>query len=612
MRYVLGLAWLLMTWPASGLAGEQPPLSPAVESLLPADALAYVRYDGYEPHRKAYEQTALGRAMRDDLGEFLEYLGSFLAENLLVRLKEKNPAAIQKLAGSGQRFATYLWRHGLVLAVEARNLPPGANPLPLLDLKVRVRLTLIFPEGGTAQHQALLLPLLSGLAANGDTPVKTRPLRGRTLHEWVEGDFRAAWWPEGRHLILVLGNDTVEDALDVVERRRPNLQTSKLFQGVAAFKDYETDLRGFVDLQKIVALARTITTNDDKLAQVKELLTRSLLFHQLGLPGLKSLTFHLGFDRQYQRSTMVVHVAEPSQRTGLLRLVFAPVAFVPAALPPLPPDAASVRVSAVDWFVFHDVVRQMSNLARLQGVFSSGVLPKDPLANLGVDLSREILAHLDSTLVLYNSLSEGPFVLGQGVAIKVKNEKKLGDGIQKLAQGLARDNTLGIEIQKRTYRGVDLFTLSLPAPYPLAPTYTIHKGWLVLGTFPQSVKGFILRAEGNYKVWQPPALAAEALALAGKRAGPRSKLAAVTVNDPRPPMAVGLSLLPVVARVLGASGLALDVTRIPNAQAVTEWQFPGVTVFHDDGNALRWESHSSIDVPGDWLLLYLAAAFSSF
>jgi len=620
MRYILVLACVLLSFPASGVAPEKAPAkAQAVESLLPADAVAYFRYDGYEPHRKAYEQTALANAMRDDLGEFLEHLGMVIADSVGSSLKDKHPEQMQKLTGGWNRLMEYLWRHGLALGVEARPLPKGANPLPFIDVPARLRLTVVFPEGGLAKNRKILVPLLDLIPES-----KKKQVRQRTIHEASADGVHVAWWQEGRHIVLVLGNDTIEGALDVVEGRRPNLASNPLLKSVTRFNDYETDIRGFVQIQKIVELMRAPTEGDGKLAAFKDWVARGLLFSQLGLTSLKSLKFHLGFDRQYQRSTVLVDVCERKQRSGLARLVFAPVHFAPAELPPLPPDSASVRVSQVDWKTFHDVVKQVVGLVGLQELLSGGIAPPAPppakdgkakdgpaAAGLGVDILKEILAHLDSTLVLYNSMSEGPFFLGQAAAIKVKDEKKLAQGLEKLMQGLVKvSGIVGLQPHKRTYHGVDMVTSSFALSLPVAPAYTIHKGWLVIGVFPQAVKGYILRSEGKYKVWQPPALVSEALTLAKKKAGPNSKLAAVTVTDPRPVMTVGLSLLPVVARYLGMAGVSFDVSKVPNAQALTEWQFPGVTVFYDDGDSWRWESHSLIEVPGDWLFLFAVPTFS--
>src|SRR5437764_1139825 len=46
----------------------------APEKLLAKDSLLFLRYDGLDAHRKAYDQTVLARLMREDLGELVGYL----------------------------------------------------------------------------------------------------------------------------------------------------------------------------------------------------------------------------------------------------------------------------------------------------------------------------------------------------------------------------------------------------------------------------------------------------------------------------------------------------------------------------------------------------------
>jgi hypothetical protein len=603
MRYAAASALTLLI-PLVAIASDPKTTSQGVEQLLPADGLFYFRYDGYEAHRKAYDRTALGQAMKGDLGELLEYLTQLATEALTSSLKEKNPQAAQQLAGGRQPFLNYLWRHGLAGCVEAAPLPPGAKSLPFLDLPLRLRLTVVFPDGGTAKNRAMLTSLLSALVAGTETAFKNKQVGRNMVHEYVEDDFRVVWWQQQGHLMLVVGNDRLEPALQVINKTRPNLSANPLYQRLAAFRDYETDLRGFVRLDKVFDLWRT-PTSTSRIERHTSSLMRSVALQQFGLTGIQSASFHLGFDRQYQRSTILLDVVEPAKRAGLLRLAFAPVAFDPARLPALPPDAASVRVSQVEWQTLYKVVRHLAMLMNIPEALSTGVAPKDPLLLPGVDFPRDILAHLDSTLLLYRSMSEGPFFLGQVVAIKVKDEQKLGEGLQKLTAAIKAAG--GLDVQKRTYRGVDMVVFEVPSSFvSFAPTYAVHQGWLVLSLLPQPAKGFILRSEGKHKSWQPPALVAEALAQARKHAGPRSKLAAVTVTDPRPNMAVGLSVLPLFAAALGkGNDFSFDVSKLPSAQAVTDWQFPGVTVFYDDGNVLRWENHYSIDVPEDWMLLFL-------
>src|ERR1700745_373377 len=100
MKHILAWAFLFMVGPSSVLAAEQTASPTRVEQLLPADACLYLRYDGYEPHRKAYDRTALGQAMKGDLGEFLEYLTVVLTDALASGLKDWNPRGMQKLPAS--------------------------------------------------------------------------------------------------------------------------------------------------------------------------------------------------------------------------------------------------------------------------------------------------------------------------------------------------------------------------------------------------------------------------------------------------------------------------------------------------------------------------------
>src|SRR5205807_9731645 len=197
-----------------------------------------------------------------------------------------------------KKLLDYLWRHGLAAGVEVSRQPAGMSLLPFLDLPARVRLTLVFPEGGTGKNRQVLEPLLSVLA--GDHAKK---IGQRTVHLWAENEERAAWWQEGRHLVLVVGNDSIDGPLAVADERQPSLLSNPLLKSVAGFKDYETDIRGFVNLRKIVDLVRQPAETGDKLGMMKDWLARGVVLNQLGLTSLNSLIFHLGFERQYQRST---------------------------------------------------------------------------------------------------------------------------------------------------------------------------------------------------------------------------------------------------------------------------------------------------------------------
>ena len=314
MRYFLGLASFLMAWPAAALAPGAEPSPRPVESLLAADVAAYFRYDGYYPHQKAYDGTALGKAMKEDLGEFLEYLATFLTDTITSYLQERNPDEMRKLAAGWKDLADYGWRPRP--GGRRRNKPATGR------LSRGGRAHECAPHAGSSrrrhrQKPRHLAPLLSVLA--GDQTIQ---ISGRTVHVRLdkENNYGVTWWQEGAHVVLVLmhGNSAIDEPVAVAEGRRPSLLTNPLMGDVAGFKDYETDIRGFVNVRKVVDWLRGPGESGSKSSQVQEWLTRSAALNQIGLSSVESVIFHLGFDRQYQRSTIVAHVAEP-ERCGVWR-----------------------------------------------------------------------------------------------------------------------------------------------------------------------------------------------------------------------------------------------------------------------------------------------------
>lgn len=615
MRHLLTAACLLLVSSTALLAQDEtkPAKVKAPEAFLSADTLAFFRYDGYEAHKKAYDQTALAKIMKDDMGEFLEYLGGFFQNNVVRELLNgRGEPKDEKLnMAHFSKALEYLWKHGIVVGFETR--PQVAPPLS------RKQLTLVFPEGGEDKNRETLFGLFDVLTRMVDVQTKEVKRGKRILHQFNDPDVSVAWWQEGKHVVLTVGTESVEHVLDVIDGRKANLTSTELYKSTSGFNRYETDMRGFVDLRQIVEILQVPTQSDNKLDMVKEAVVRKLIVNQFGLNGVGPLTFHLGFDRQYQRSTVTMNVAEPKERRGLLKLVSGPVQFEAKQLPALPPDAASVSVRHVDWSTVLDIVNQSLHAAKKLGELNRGPFLPDELLDLdkllGDDFRKDLLASLDSTLVCYNALSEGPFILGQGLAIKVKDAQKLQkilETLPRFAEGLPQEARP--RFQKRTYRGADLYTLTTGQRNWFFPiTYTIHKDWWVIGAYPQSVKGYIMRSEGKYKVWKATPLVQEAREENTKAGKEKSTLAAITVTNPAPTVEVGLALLPVFADVLTRAPLfgrgrgqeaAFDITKIPNAQAVTEHLFPDVTLLYDDGAAFRWENHYALDVPDWWSGLF--------
>src|SRR5579871_1254487 len=143
MMRSLGLLGALLLAPAAALA--QPP-SPAPETLLAADSIVYLRFDGIDPHRPAFERSALAEVLRGDVSNLLAYLDKLvrgaLGENAIKDrlLKGATPDQLlqhQAAAKQLSRLLEVLRRRGFVLGVEVIGILPP-----------RAQLTLVFPQAG--------------------------------------------------------------------------------------------------------------------------------------------------------------------------------------------------------------------------------------------------------------------------------------------------------------------------------------------------------------------------------------------------------------------------------------------------------------------------------
>ena len=456
--------------------------------------------------------------------------------------------------------------------------PAPAPPPPEEDSflgNTRVAVTIVFPQGGEPKNRAAILNFLK-LLSGGEVFEKKQ---GQRTFFSIKKE-QIIWWQEGEHIVLRLANEPVSRAIDVAEGRRPNLTSSSIYQKVAGFKSYETDIRGCIDVDRIIDMLRQPSKSQSPLDSLLESMARSFLLEYSGANDIHGLTFHMGFSGKFQRSTIMLHVAERSKRAGLVKYLLSPPsretqeAFDLSTFPAMPADAGEVTALQVDWLGLYDYVVRSIRLFELAQALPAGRVPHADIERLDqlldFNFRDDFLASLDNTVVTFGAHSEGPSLLGQALAIKIKDAKKLSACLQKLNKHLA-DSGLGLDFQKRPYHGTDLFVLSasegqpgaLPIKeslfspglgfVPLAPTFTIHKDWLLMAPLPQPIMGCILREGGKRKAWQPPPYYKELLAQDLKEGGPQSRLAGVTVINPVFDIEIGLAFLPTLASLSNAA-----------------------------------------------------------
>ena len=161
----------------------------------------------------------------------------------------------------------------------------------------------------------------------------------------------------------------------------------------------------------------------------------------------------------------------------------------------------------------------------------------------------------------YGGHSEGPFFLGQGFAVKVKDAAKVRKSLAAIAKVLGEIDPM-LKCGKRLF-AARRCTFSASCSCPV--TFTLHNDWLVVGLFPQPVQGFLLRSGGKYRTWKLPPEADAALAKE-RQENTGGKLLGLSVSDPRPAVQLGLSLLPVFIQLCQSSGRRENPRRRQDSQ----------------------------------------------
>ncbi|MCH7688238.1 MAG: hypothetical protein IH899_16410 [Planctomycetes bacterium] len=187
-----------------------------------------------------------------------------------------------------------------------------------------------------------------------------------------------------------------------------------------------------------------------------------------------------------------------------------------------------------------------------------------------------------------------------GLAIQVKDSAKLTKSLDTLVKSLPATIGADFVVKKRDYRGTVLHTVHVEkGGFPLAPSYAIHNGWLVVSFYPQTVQGFIYRGDGKHAVWKPPSVANSAIADA-TRFDPKARITTISVSDPKPMVVQILSLSPFLVKMISSiagAGSDFDISLIPNAQTVTERLTHNVSIAVDNGKSVRIEGYSSFPMP---------------
>jgi hypothetical protein len=611
------LVGLYTTAPAAAPpAGDREP-----DMLLPASTQVYVRWDGYAAHRDAYRNSALGKMLAGEMGRSLHTLWGRYSADLKVKavgyklLEGVPPAELRRrneLVQAGLALPPVLAQTGFVAGFEARVIPPASAVFGRIRRMVKgeagavesvlpyVQFTTVFPGAKNHPDVVKFLEKLAAFESKGLLEKVT--VAGRTCHV-VKGsptEPGLAWWFEGKHLVVVGALGDPAPAVSSVVHSGAGVTGHRLYKALKQSRPFDvTTSRGFVDASNIVGNVRMIPFLPPMVLAALE---------DAGLLDIQGVRFWEGFEGEASRAAWEVDFA--ARQRGIYRfLVQKPLNL--KELPPLPSDTYRWTAARANVSVVYDLMLTLaastSPDAPPPSLFGGATkafaeakkqVQRELEDALGIKLG-ELFGSLGDTFVAHCSFSDGLSVLGQVVAISVKDEKTLLRTLDPLMRKIAAELGERGRFRKRSFHGAIIREIALPGNSPVTFACTLHQGWLVLALNPQPIQGFILRSSGKLPVWKPDERTARALARIPADAG------LVQVVDPRTTMNFFLSAAPVGVNLFSRGlfrpdqGIErfVEVGDLPHAEAVTRHLFPNVSWTTFDGKTIRIESRESLWLP---------------
>jgi hypothetical protein len=545
-----------------GLAVAQEP-----ERFLPPASQFYLRWDGLDAHRQAFDQSAVGKMFQGETGTFFSELVAY-AEKHAGRFLEDSGVERRsvELIAEVPKILRIVGKHGFRLGIALNRAAP-----------VDIEAALVLPRAGKTDGP--LFTFLRKAFEQSGAEIKTTKDGKNTTYQIDFEAVQLRWFDSGDDAVIWIGVHHVRTPA------KAEFTANPLYKELKQFKDFKTWGDGFLDLTSLANIAGQINPDINK------------LIDDLGLRGIRNITFHSGFDGSAERSLVLIDI--PGPRKGLLRIANQRKLRM-ADLPPLPADATSFSISNLDLPKLYDVV--LEGIQSGLRIFAPG--SEDSVKTgiqffenlIGVKLREDLIGSLGDVFAQYRTPAEGPLGLGTVYLVKIKDAKKLQEAADKLLDLAGK--LPNVEVKNKLYRGAAI--TELHANYPgnfYVYSLTIHKGWVAFSLYPQPLRGFILRAAGDVKTWKTDADLQRRLDQFPK------EFVSLSISDPRPTVEFLCSLAPTGLAALNGflardgSAFQFDPSLVPNAHEATRHLFPNITVTTDDGRKIRIETRASLALP---------------
>lgn len=578
----MGISWGLVQ-------GQTRKVTPP-ETLLPEDSVLLIHLDGSLAHAEAFQKTAAYDA---------------LYTSGLIGFFEKTFERAKALAGPLPTkpyldAIKIINEKGLSFAVAPGVGEKGPQPWAVA----------ILHEGAALDK---LVSSTIQLASQGQLKPTKKTIGKRTV---VRLDIpetpgvELGWWPEGKHLVVTIGLNAIEQSLAVIDAKAPNVTGNALWAKYSKSEQSELTCFGWLDLVPLRTLLGGMpvpTQNSETQTTVQEILVA------LGLDNLNSIGIQAGI--QGRSLTSLTSIDAPGERRGLLSLIDQePIKLTD--LPPLPEKMSSFMASSFDSARAAQTILGVA--VGLEKIFSpntSNVSSARDAAKtqLGLDLVDDLLAGLGNVTCVYNDEAQTGFGIAPTVIVEVANAEMLNTAFDQLLVQLlpqvSQNQARGVVNEQN---GVKTYTIESPQ-IGITPAISVSDKWMCVSLLPQPVAAFNLRVAGELPVWSPESLSRETLADV-----PES-FTGLTIVDPRATYRMILGVAPIAAGFAQAAigqatarrgdegaprqapPMIFQISELPPAEMVTKWLYPNVVSSKVDENGVTTKTSSSLPglpIPG--------------
>ena len=541
------------------------------EKYLPAKSQIFMQIDPHEKNKAAFDKTALGKMLLGDFGKSATALWAYAQEAAEAAAKQQNlPERDIALAKDGLKLVETMLVSGMALGIELNDaFPPNGRAVVVLN-KV---------GDGTPNVSKLLADVLS----NQDLRINEDKVGDRAIRSFdLPGGAQAGWWNEAGNLILYVGTGRAVDYAKEIDAGKTGLANHATYKKLAGVADFAIGGRGFV----VPSLVRVFETLHPQLPGIAD---------DLGLKSMSPILWVSGYDGLALRTITEYEINGP--RKGLLQFIGSKK-FTLADLPAMPADLTDFSASSFNFNSFYagaeSVVDAVGKAFFPDQLDTVKEAIKASEGIFGLSLKDDLFASFDDLSVSYNTSADGLFGFGSTQLFKLKNEAKMKKALATIANALPGfvENEGGLK--RRMYRGVEIFEYHAATPGNFAvQSVAVHKGFLVFGSFPHAVQGYIMRAQDVLPSWKASEDVTKALA-----PFPR-EFTGISVSDPRPKVRMILSSLPTLLTAGNGfhqflPGLSVfDIDLIPHPDEATLGLFPNISVSTDDGKKIRTDSRGS-------------------